>query len=249
MKYGISLSFLFVLLFFSFPVFADRSVDDKLIRLIQDAQIARDAQDYGDAKNLLERARRLNSSYPEIYRVLGSVYERQHKPKEAEQYYLKWAAFAPGYFLPYQWLGTLFYEQGDYKKSNHYFARAKSLNPTSSFILSYRCHNFVKLGRWHEAVEECSQSIRVDPHYKYAYGERSKAYRALGQSEKAAQDSKMHHGAGGQSAKPYDNVETFLRDVYRDVFEDHLFFVFGLLCLFPILIFLGSRRSRNVDRV
>jgi len=48
----------------------------------------------------------------------------------------------------------------------------------------------VELQQWQDAVKECTEAIKIEPKNEYAHAERSLAYKALGDNEKANQDLK-----------------------------------------------------------
>jgi tetratricopeptide (TPR) repeat protein len=85
------------------------------------------------------------------------------------------------------------YKQRHYQESNDYFADAKRRNPNRSHIVDYRCHNFVLLQRWQEAIAECTEAIALNPKDGYAYGERGKAERGAQENEKADRDDSAAH--------------------------------------------------------
>jgi tetratricopeptide (TPR) repeat protein len=167
----------------------DGGADQKVIGLVQRAEDLCQTDRSKEAEPLLSQAAGLKPDFPEIYRVWGCAYEQEGQLSQAEEKYKKWAELKPESYKPFEALGHIAYKQGHYSESNDYLAEAKRLNPYRTYIVSYRCHNFVLMEKWQEAVAECTEALALNPKDAYAHGERAKAERALGENEKASQDT------------------------------------------------------------
>jgi Tfp pilus assembly protein PilF len=179
------------------PVFAalaevppDSDAQQKVVELVQRARNLCDTDQPKEAEPLLSEAAEIKPDFADIYRVWGCAYSEEQQWSKAEEKYKKWAELDPGSYKPFEALGDVAYKQNRYADSNRYLAEAKRLNPTRSYIMSYRCHNFVELQQWQEAIAECTEAIALNPKDEYSYGERSRAERALGNTEKADSDAR-----------------------------------------------------------
>lgn len=211
MKFFIGL----LLLILSVPALAEDS--QEMVGLLQKAENMTDIGRYLDAELAMGQAAQLNPDSPELYRVWGKFYEKKEQWAQAEEKYNKWAALAPKSYAPFEHLGVVANTQMHYEESNKYLAQAKQLNPTRTFILNYRCHNFVELRAWQEAIAECSDAIALDPKDEYAYHQRGKAYVSIGDKDKGRED----FAAAGKDSKDYERYgkDTFLLTrVYPAIF-------------------------------
>ncbi|MFI5118581.1 MAG: tetratricopeptide repeat protein [Terriglobales bacterium] len=166
----------------------DGSADQKVVGLVQRAENLCDTGRSPEAEPLLTEAAGLKPDFPDIYRVWGCAYDKEGQWSKAKEKYAKWAELNPGSYKPFEALGEIAYKQRHYAESNIYLAEAKRLNPFRTYIVSYRCHNFVLMEKWQEAIEECTEALALNPGDDYAHGERSKAERAIGENEKASKD-------------------------------------------------------------
>ena len=167
----------------------DTSADQNVIGLVQQAENLCDTGRSQEAEPLLSEAAGLRPDFPDIYRVWGCAFDKEGQWAKAEEKYKKWAELSPTSYKPFEALGEMAYKQQHYAESNRYLAEAKRLNPFRSYIVDYRCHNFVLMEKWQEAMVECTAAIALNPRDEYAYGERSKAERAAGENEKANHDA------------------------------------------------------------
>ncbi|MGA8438399.1 MAG: tetratricopeptide repeat protein [Candidatus Sulfotelmatobacter sp.] len=179
------------------PALADSppasSTDQKVTGLVQRAEDLCQTGRAQEAEPLLSEAAGLSPNFPDTYRVWGCAYEKEGQLSQAEEKYKKWAELKPESYKPFEALGEIAYEQRHYSESNDYLAEAKRRNPFRTYIVNYRCHNFVLMEKWQEAIAECTEALALNPKDDYAHGERSKAERALGENEKASNDA----GAAG----------------------------------------------------
>jgi tetratricopeptide (TPR) repeat protein len=146
-----------------------------------------------EAMPLLSQAAGLKPDLADIYRVWGCAYDKLEQWPAAEEKYKKWAELDPHSYKPFEALGVEAYKQRHYQESNDYFADAKRRNPYRSHIVDYRCHNFVLLQRWQEAIAECTEAVALNPRDAYAYGERGKAERATRNNDQADKDDRAAH--------------------------------------------------------
>jgi len=203
---------------------ADTSPDQKVIGLVQRAEDLCQTGRSKEAEPLLNEAAELKPDFPDTYRVWGCAFEKEGKFSQAEEKYKKWSELKPDSYRPFESLGEVAYKQGHYSESNDYLAVAKRLNPFRTYIINYRCHNFVLMEKWQEAIAECTESLALNPKDDYAHGERAKAERALGQDDKASNDA--------NDAGRYRNDSGEMRFMTRKIFPA----IFGIIALAFLLI-------------
>ncbi len=161
----------------------------QVIGLVQHAEDLCDTGRSEEAEPLLSEAAGLKPDFADIYRVWGYASEKEGQLPKAEEKYKQWADFAPESYKPFEALGEVAYKQHRYLESNAYLAEAKRLNPYRTYIVNYRCNNFLLMEKWQEAIAECTEAIVLNPRDEYAYGDRSRAERAIGDNAKADQDA------------------------------------------------------------
>jgi len=192
----------------------DGSADQKVIGLVQHAEDLCETGRSKEAEPLLSQAAALKPDFPDVYRVWGCAYDKQGEWPQAEEKYKKWAELKPESYKPFEALGEIAYKQGHYAESNNYLAEAKRLNPFRTYIVNYRCHNFVLMEKWQEAIAECSEAIVLNPRDDYAFGERSQAERAAGENEKASKDA----GAAGKYKSDFGRPRFMTNRIFPAIF-------------------------------
>jgi Tfp pilus assembly protein PilF len=193
---------------------ADASPDQKVIGLVQRAEDLCQTGRSKEAEPLLNEAAQLKPDFPDTYRVWGCAFEKEGKFSQAEEKYKKWSELKPDSYRPFETLGEVAYKQGHYSESNDYLAVAKRLNPFRTYIINYRCHNFVLMEKWQEAIAECTESLALNPKDDYAHGERAKAERALGENEKASNDA----SDAGRHRNDFGEMRFMTRKVFPAIF-------------------------------
>jgi tetratricopeptide (TPR) repeat protein len=192
----------------------DGSADQKVVGLVQRAEDLCQTGRAKEAEPLLSEAAEMKPDFPDTYRVWGCAYENDGQFSNAEKKYKKWSELKPDSYRPFEALGEIAYKQSRYSESNDYLAVAKRLNPFRTYIVNYRCHNFVLMEKWHEAIAECTEALALNPKDDYAYGERSKAERALGENEKASNDA----SAAGRYQKGFGGARFMTRKIFPTLF-------------------------------
>jgi Tfp pilus assembly protein PilF len=200
------------------PALADAppasSTDQKVTALVQRAEDLCQTGRAKEAEPLLSEAAGLSPDFPDTYRVWGCAYEKEGQFSQAEEKYKKWAELKPESYRPFEALGEIAYEQRHYAESNDYLAEAKRHNPFRTYIVNYRCHNFVLMEKWQEAIAECTEALALNPKDDYAHGERSKAERALGENEKASNDA----SAAGNYQSGFGGATFMTRKIFPALF-------------------------------
>ncbi|GLC48652.1 hypothetical protein PLESTB_000121700 [Pleodorina starrii] len=83
--------------------------------------------------------------------------------------------------------GNDLFKAGEYDSAYECYSRSVEMQPTCLGHAN-RAMALLKLGRWQEAVDDCTAALRLDPSYVKAYQRRAAAHRQLGASLESARD-------------------------------------------------------------
>jgi tetratricopeptide (TPR) repeat protein len=87
--------------------------------------------------------------------------------------------------------GRLLAARNDFKGAIAAYSRAIELNPKLSMAWNGRGYARMRLADYKAAVEDFTGAIRVNPSYANAYRNRAAAFRAMGNTAMAGEDSEM----------------------------------------------------------
>ncbi|XP_010027845.2 inactive TPR repeat-containing thioredoxin TTL3 [Eucalyptus grandis] len=97
-------------------------------------------------------------------------------------------------------MGNEDYKNGRFAEALALYDAAISIDPDKASYRSNRSAALTALGRLLEAVFECREAIRIDPHYQRAHNRLATLYVRLGEAEKAM----YHYKHSGPEADPED---------------------------------------------
>lgn len=97
-------------------------------------------------------------------------------------------------------MGNEDYKNGRFAEALALYDAAISIDPNKASYRSNRSAALTALGRLLEAVLECREAIRIDPHYQRAHNRLATLYLRLGEAEKAM----YHYKHSGPEADPED---------------------------------------------
>ncbi|XP_030535099.2 inactive TPR repeat-containing thioredoxin TTL3-like [Rhodamnia argentea] len=97
-------------------------------------------------------------------------------------------------------MGNEDYKNGRFAEALALYDAAISIDPNKASYRSNRSAALTALGRLLEAVFECREAIRIDPHYQRAHNRLATLYLRLGEAEKAM----YHYKQSGPEADPED---------------------------------------------
>lgn len=97
-------------------------------------------------------------------------------------------------------MGNEDYKNGRFAEALALYDAAISIDPNKASYRSNRSAALTALGRLLEAVFECREAIRIDPHYQRAHNRLATLYLRLGEAEKAM----YHYKQSGSEADPED---------------------------------------------
>lgn len=153
--------FLFLLLFFAHPVFAEEVKDYN--SLLSDGVIKLNQNDLKEASGLFVQAIAQDEQGVEAYYYLGVVYARTNLSKEAENAFKKALKLDPLFISAHYDLGVLYYET----KSNDEAALAsfdivQKADPNRARVYFYQGLLLRRLGKFKEAAAKFEEAARLD---------------------------------------------------------------------------------------
>jgi tetratricopeptide (TPR) repeat protein len=141
--------------------------------------------------NYFTRAIEINPALPHVYDKRGMLYYYQGKYTEAIQDFQRVAHLKPLESGTYVMLGRAYLEEEDYDQAIAHLTRAIELNPQMPDAYSYISEAYRLKGMIAEAILQSAKAIEfggVEPVIGRAYSTRAKAYRSLGEVERADED-------------------------------------------------------------
>ncbi len=94
-------------------------------------------KNYAKATMALHKADSLQPNLSYVYMNAGLLMEREHKLLDAQSYFLRAAKLNPVHYLPFERLGNLYLQTGDYLKANSFFFKAATLKNSFSINDGY----------------------------------------------------------------------------------------------------------------
>jgi tetratricopeptide (TPR) repeat protein len=88
----------------------------------------------------------------------------------------------------FYWEGRYLADQENFGEAVQAFEQAIQIDPTNALALNARGYAHLRLLQYRDAINDCSQAIRLNPNYANAYHNRSVAKRGLGDSVGARED-------------------------------------------------------------
>jgi tetratricopeptide (TPR) repeat protein len=143
---------------------------------------------YAEALPLLERALRIHTDDPRIYRRLGAVYAELGRFDEGIRSYEAALARQPGSWETRHGLGALFVRQGTYDAAVREFQEAARLAPESATVRADLGKAYYFAGDPEAARREFERALALDPTRTDALFGRALAARAAGDLEAALRD-------------------------------------------------------------
>ena len=140
------------------------------------------------------KAIELNPNLSAAYEKRGMMYAFQEKYNRMIQDFLKVAELNPSESKAYLMLGLGYMKEDEFEEAVSNFTYAIELNPQLAGAYGYRAEALRLQGMIDAAIHDATYAIRIggsEPTIGRAYSTRSKAYRELGQSERADADFKI----------------------------------------------------------
>lgn len=140
------------------------------------------------------KAIELNPYLAAAYEKRGMMYSFQEEYKKMIPDFLKVAELKPFEPQAYMMLGLAYMKEENFDEALSSLTYAIKLNSNLARAYSYRAEVFRLKGMIEEAIHEATGAIKIggpEPTLGMAYSTRSKAYRELGQSERADADFKI----------------------------------------------------------
>jgi tetratricopeptide (TPR) repeat protein len=140
------------------------------------------------------KAIELNPYFSAAYEKRGMMYAFQEKYSRMIKDFLKVVELNPSEPQAYMMLGLAYMKEDNLEEAVSNLTHALKFNPQLAGAYSYRAEAFRLQGMVDEAIHDATKAIKIggsEPNIGRAYSTRSKAYRELGQSERADADFKI----------------------------------------------------------
>jgi tetratricopeptide (TPR) repeat protein len=174
---------------------------------------------YNDALPYLKKAKQLMPDEAKVYLELGYANQQLDNTSDAEQFLEKCISLQEDYSLAYQYLGNLFFSEGDYEKSLEQYEKYKHYesnitNGTVYYKMGY-CQNELK--SYNDAIASLKKAISLKDNYTDAYNELGFSYTKLENTDDA-----LHYFNEALRTDPNSTVAlNGIGTVYKDVKKDN----------------------------
>ena len=143
--------------------------------------------------NYFTRAIELNPALSAAYEKRGMLYYYQEHYTEAIRDFLKVIKLNPDNAIGYTMLGVAYFKTNDYDSAVSNLTRAIELKHELAEPYGYRAETYRLMARANLAVQDATRAIEIGGNKRIigkAYSTRAKAYRELGENERAEADLK-----------------------------------------------------------
>jgi type IV pilus biogenesis/stability protein PilW len=133
---------------------------------------------YDRAIRHYKRALDLESDYAPAMNNLGNAYMAQKRWDSAIEYFeqaIETSLYATPHF-PMSNLGAVYYEQGDYRRSEQYYREALKLQPNFVQALRGIARTYMAMGRVDDAIFKLEKAVRINPDVAVLFYELGTAY-------------------------------------------------------------------------
>lgn len=103
----------------------------------------------------------------EQHNDLGVIYEKKGLYDLAEKEYLKAAGKRKEWMVPYFNLGNLYYEKGDYARSEGFYREALERSPANPDVMNNLANALRMQGRYDEARKTIEDALAIAPKEEY----------------------------------------------------------------------------------
>ena len=144
--------------------------------------------------NYFTRAIELNPALSAAYEERGMLYYYQEHYTEMIRDFLKVTKLSPDNENSYTMLGVAYFKKNDYDSAVSNLTRAIELKPELAEAYGYRAEAYRLKGMLDLAVQDATRTIEIGGNKRTigkAYSTRAKAYRELGENERAEADLQM----------------------------------------------------------
>jgi type IV pilus biogenesis/stability protein PilW len=129
----------------------------------------------------------LKSDYAPAMNNLGNAYMAQKRWDSAIEYYeqaIDSSLYATPHF-PLSNLGAVYYEKGDYRRSEQYYLEALELEPNFVQALRGIARTYMAVGRVEDAIFKLEKAVRINPDAAVLFYELGTAYLSAGHGRDA----------------------------------------------------------------
>ena len=142
---------------------------------------------YDEAIQHYKTALDLKGDYAPAMNNMGNAYSAQKRWDSAIEYFeqaIETSLYATPHF-PMSNLGAVYYEQGDYRRSEQYYRDALKLQPNFVQALRGIARTYMAMGRVDDAIFKLEKAVRINPEVAVLFYELGTAYHSAGQGRDA----------------------------------------------------------------
>jgi len=155
---------------------------------------------YDRAVQQFQRAIQLDPTSSEAWRGLAQAYQAmQGRDNEAVAAYMKAIELQPGYFAPWNYLGTFYRLRGNYQEAEKCWRRVIELAPQLLAGHANLGALYGDLGRYDDAERELKQALEIDGQWRPALNNLGAVYAYRGQDEEALKYLERARALGSES--------------------------------------------------
>ncbi|MGH1334670.1 MAG: tetratricopeptide repeat protein [Aureispira sp.] len=144
-------------------------------------------EQYDKAKEVLLKAKDIDSENLELYIGLSRVYQRLKEGQNAENILLKAIEMDSKNASIRIELGKVYQQKKEWSSAKDILLTAIAIDPNSSYALVQLGKTYQHLKEWDKAEEKLLQALQIDPEDSYAFVQLSKVYLKKEQWNKAEQ--------------------------------------------------------------
>ncbi|QTA37704.1 tetratricopeptide repeat protein [Thermosipho ferrireducens] len=140
---------------------------------------------FGDAKDILEYAIKIDRNYAPAYEFLGTLLVEQGKVTEGIKYLDRAIEIDPWLVQAYSTLGEVFYNMGNYNMAIKYWEKEIEYAPNDIFTYFMVADAFTRAGEYQKAIEILNRLLEIDNANIIAMYELAELYRKIGKENEA----------------------------------------------------------------
>ena len=149
-------------------------------------QVLIQTEQYGEARQALDRALQLNPKLPTVHLNLGAIYWKEQKSSEAIAEWREELKLYPETFQANYTLGAaLAFVEGHDEESVRLLRKAIALKPANALALCQMGKLLVRQSKYAEAVPFLERAVQADPKFRQAHFALGTAYQNLGRNLEA----------------------------------------------------------------
>jgi len=141
-----------------------------------------------------------------LYNILGAIFARQYKLKDALLNYNKSLKINPKYFQAYNNLGACFYEMGKIDEAIQNYKKAIEIKPNHADAHNNLGVTFKAIKNYEKSIFHYKKALEINPSSPITFSNIGNVYRLLGDYEKAINYHKKAIQINPNYAEAYSNL-------------------------------------------